>query len=71
MRAFVAVRFLDFVSYGRDQASFSRMSNTFSGNEVDVFPVFHIDVIDVLRTRMLVEPPIDPRNAMCQYVVLV
>jgi hypothetical protein len=34
-------------------------------------PILHIDIIHVLRQRTLVKSPINPRNAVGQYIVLV
>ena len=39
--------------------------------EADHAPILHIDIIQVLRQRTLIKPPIDPRNAVRQYIVLV
>jgi hypothetical protein len=39
--------------------------------EADHAPILHIDIIHVLRQRMLVKSPINPRNAVGQYIVLV
>jgi hypothetical protein len=38
--------------------------------DVHAHPILHINVIHVLRQRMLVKSPIYFRNAVCEYVVL-
>jgi hypothetical protein len=38
---------------------------------MNICPVFHVDVIYVLRQRMLIKPPVNSGHPACECVVLI
>jgi len=42
-----------------------------STSKFDIPPVSHVGAVDIFRQRMLIKPPVDPRNAVREYVVLI
>jgi len=52
----------------KDYDSIKRLRDLFSLFESDVSPITHIDVVDVLRQRMLVVRPVHTRYAVSEYV---